>query len=302
MFEEPTWPGPTPLQNSGSWTLSRQLGGPANASRTDAPNGGVVIVSTRVRSDTPLGPATLTVDVDLQDTAFGSQQSSNLYKSVKNLVLSMPIQIVDSPYEVIQPRTLTGAELEAFRKALHPGTVEISFTGYTPKPGGNDGQDVYIDLRLGSGLQPMTPRGPINRIPDGAAFLVEVEIEGTSYTVGSVVAGQYLDPIDEEMHKPGMTRFGGETELLRLPKATTASVRFKPLFELAEDEPGMTWFYNAEVVLENVPIRMRDFREDKSKPLSELRGIPWREREKHKFTQSSNPPDDTEPEDQPTNP
>lgn len=61
----------------------------------------------------------------------------------------------------------------------------------------------------------------------------------------------------------------------RLPEATTANVRLIPMRELAEINPANTWFLDAGIVLHDVPIKVIDYRNNKSTPLSDVRATPW---------------------------
>jgi hypothetical protein len=264
-----------------------------------------------VRRDTPLGLASVSVEFKLIGQSFSQpNDTSRPSDSGRKLVLSAPIKIVDTPDEVVQARVLTGADLEAFQNNLKLDAVNIVASQLTMHaPYGVQREGIQFDLNLGTGPQWGGPNRRGKTIPDGAAFDAEVEIEGETYSAGQLIAtgddtGIRYRRFLESRHK----------ELLQLPKAKTATVRLKPSRELAESKLGMTWFHNAEIVVHDVPIKIRDGRLDKTKPLSELRGTSMQERMMPPMPQNTpdnpqskqpvdtEPPPEKQPEETPTNP
>lgn len=301
----------TQLSDHGWWQLAGPASNPQQGVWTTYGYAQAHPAGSMVRRDTPLGLATVSVEFKLSGQSFsqpnGTSQPSD---SGQKLVLSAPIKIVDTPDEVVQARVLTGADLEAFQNNLNLDAVNIvasQLTMHTPY--GVQRQGIRFDLNLGTGPQWGGPDRRGKTIPDGAAFDAEVEIEGETYSAGQLIAtgddtGIRYTRILESKFK----------ELLQLPKAKTATVRLKPSRELAESKLGMTWFHNAEIVVQNIPINIRDGRQDKTKPLSELRGTSMQERmmppmpkstpgnSQSKQPEDTEPPPEKQPEDQPTNP
>jgi hypothetical protein len=263
---------------------------------------------TMIRRDTPLGSARLGVKIDLHAMQIkpGVSRMDSRDKPDRTLFLSVPIKIVDTPDEVVQGRTLTGAELEAFKKSLKLGSVMINVF---KRSMGSD-QPVYtqIGLSIEAGLPPSGPKQMGNTIPEGAAFDVKIEIEGETYSAGQLIA------TGDSTDRPSRSYWSSEDkELLQLPKATTANVRLIPNRELAQIDPRTTWFHNAEIVLHNVPIKINDHRQDKTTPLSEVRGTSMQERMTRQMPKPTTgnsqnkksvdtEPERTPPEYQPTNP
>lgn len=309
MLGETPPPLRTQLSNNGWWELAGPESNPQQGMRFTDDLTQPRLAGTKVRRDTPLGIATLSVEIDLQEvkhTGYGMQTTNRRDKPERTLVLSVPIQIVDTPDEAVRARTLTGAELEAFQKALNLSTVYIDVSQHTYGTMRKESISLAVSLH---GSDPWyTPGKTRNKFPDGAAFDAEVEIEGETYRTGQVVEGR-----DNSNLRNGWFWSSGDAELLQVPKAQTATIRLKPNRELAEAQPHMTWFHNAEMVLNDVPISIRDYRPNQSTPLSELRATSMQERmmpgimytpygsTTYIYPQSTNP-DDTDPEDQPTNP
>jgi hypothetical protein len=293
------------LSDNGWWQLAGPSSNPQQGMFYNYPNAQPHRAGTTVKRDTPLGLATLSVELKLADQNFdprtGSPRPTN---PATTLTLSVPIKIVDTPDEVVQARTLTGNELEKFQKELNLGSVNINVSQYTWSSGNiKDREGIQFSLSIGTRTEYTYPNQAVIKNPDGAAFDAEVELDGETYN-----AGQLIATLDDT----GMTfsrYWNSETkELLQLPKSKTATIRLKPSRELAETKLGMTWFHNAEIVVQDVPIRVNDQRTDTSKPLSELRGTSMQERMMPRMSYNSSTypqstkPDDTDPEDTPTNP
>ena len=301
----------TQLSDNGWWQLAGPVSNPQQGVRTTYSYAPAHPAGSMVRRDTPLGLASVSVEFKLIGQSFSQpNDTSRPSDSGRKLVLSAPIKIVDTPDEVVQARVLTGADLEAFQNNLRLDAVNIVASQLTMHaPNGVQREGIQFDLNLGTGPQWGGPNRRGKTIPDGAAFDAEVEIEAETYSAGQLIAtgddtGIRYRRFLESRHK----------ELLQLPKAKTATVRLKPSRELAESKLGMTWFHNAEIVVHDVPIKIRDGRLDKTKPLSELRGTSMQERMMPPMPQNTpdnpqskqpvdtEPPPEKQPEETPTNP
>ena len=266
MFEETPPAFSAKLSDNGYWQIAgpsvfHPQGTPSSGSRFDR-------TGTRVRRDTPLGPATLSVEVHLAGKVRRNGAALALVASELTWELSVPIKIVDNPDEVVQARTLTGADFEAFKRGLNLDVVNIVVSEYHEGP----------DRELHFAIDPNVRQDwggaddlANKKVPDGVAFLARVEIDGKTYSGGAFVAtsdNSYMNY--SSMGSPGHTE-----QLLRLPEATTANVRLIPMRELAEINPANTWFLDAEITLKDVPIKIIDNRNNKSTPLSDVRATPW---------------------------
>jgi hypothetical protein len=223
---------------------------------------------TRVRRDTPIGPATLSFEVHLAGEFRSNGSIPSPVASELTWELSVPIKIVDNPDEVVQARTLTGADFEAFKRGLNLDVVNIVVSEYHEGP----------DRQLRFAINPNVSKDwggadylASKKVPDGVAFLARVEIDGKTYS-----AGAFVTTSDNSFMNYSSTGPPGHVEqMLRLPEAKTANLRLIPMRELAEINPANTWFLDAEIVLQDVPIKIFDIRYKKSTPLSDVRATPW---------------------------
>lgn len=255
------------LSDNGHWQLAgpsvfHPQGSPSSGSRSDR-------TGTRVRRDTPIGPATLSVEVHLAgEFRRTAAPYVNPIPSELTWELSVPIKIVDNPDEVVQARTLTGADLEAFKRGLNLDVVNIVVSEYHEGPERQLHFAIDPNVRQDWGGADYLAS---NKVPDGVAFLATVEIDGKTYS-----AGAFVTTSDNSFMNYSSTGPPGHSEqLLSLPAAKTANVRLIPMRELAEINPANTWFLDAEITLQDVPIKIIDNRNNKSTPLSDVRATPW---------------------------